>query len=204
LQDILDRFNRDVAVWSNKTYRKKIIRHTLPPQLTEEEATRLLRISAIQATYNARAYCRNFDQLTAPQQMALVQLVFQMGTNLEEFVDFLGAVNDPDGSRELPRLDGFMETDAEHWRTVQQTLMDSQWARQFTVRASTVIAMFDPEYVEDPRAAQLRVAGVLRPPVEPRRQRQSTATLRNASYSRRSSARHGKRAVRSQVKRKLT
>ena len=82
--------------------------------------------------------------------MALTQLVFQMGTNLEEFVEFLGAVNDLDGSRELPRLDGFIETDAEHWRTVQQTLMDSQWARQFTVRASTVIAMFDPEYVHDP------------------------------------------------------
>jgi hypothetical protein len=204
LQNILDQFNHDVAVWSKKTYRRKIIRHTLTPQLTEEQATRLLRISAIQATYNARAYCRNFDQLTAPQQMALTQLVFQMGTNLEEFVEFLGAVNDLDGSRELPRLDGFIETDAEHWRTVQQTLMDSQWARQFTVRASTVIAMFDPEYVHDPYAAQLRVAGVLRPPVEPRRQRRSTATLRNASYSKRPAARHGKKATHSQIKRKLT
>jgi hypothetical protein len=204
LQDILDQFNRNVAAWSKKTYRRKIIRHTLPPQLTEEQATRLLRISAIQATYNARAYCRNFDQLSAPQQMAFTQLVFQMGTNLEEFVEFLGAVNDLDGSRELPRLDGFIETPAEHWRTVQQTLIDSQWARQFTVRASTVIAMFDPEYVEDPRAAQLRVAGVLRPPVERRRQRQSTAALRTASYSRRSSGKHGKKAVHSQIKRKLT
>ncbi len=82
--------------------------------------------------------------------------------------------------------------------------MDSQWARQFTVRASTVIAMFDPEYVHDPYAAQLRVAGVLRPPVEPRRRRQSTATLRNASYSKRSGARHSKKTVHSQVKRKLT
>ena len=204
LQDILDQFNHNVALWSKKTYRRKIIRHTLPPQLTEEQATRLLRISAIQATYNARAYCRNFDQLTAPQQMALTQLVFQMGTNLEEFVEFLGAVNDLDGSRELPRLDGFIETDAEHWRTVQRTLIDSQWARQFTVRASTVIAMFDPEYVDDPYAAQLRVAGVLRPPVEPRRARQSTANLRNASYSKRPAARHGKKAAHSQIKRKLT
>ncbi len=192
LQDILDQFNHDVAVWSKKTYRRKIIRHTLPAQLTEEQATRLLRISAIQAVYNARAYCRNFDQLTAPQQMAMTQLVFQMGTNLEEFVEFLGAMNDLDGSRELARLDGFIETDAEHWSTVQQTLIDSQWARQFTVRASTVIAMFDPEYVHDPYAAQLRVAGVLRPPVQPRRARQSTATLHNASYSRKSSSRHKK------------
>jgi hypothetical protein len=134
--------------------------------------------------------------------MALTQLVFQMGTNLEEFVEFLGALNDLDSSRELPHLDGFIETDAEHWRTVQQTLMDSQWARQFTVRASTVIAMFDPEYVHDPYAAQLRVAGVLRPPVAARRR--PTATLRNASYSRRSSGRRGKKAAHAQAKRKLT
>jgi hypothetical protein len=204
LQEILDRFNRNAAAWSKKTYRRKIIRHTLSPQLTDEEATQLLRISAIQAVYNARAYCRNFDQLTAPQQMALTQLVFQMGTNLEEFVEFRGAVNDLDSSRELPRLDGFIETDADHWRTVQQTLIDSQWARQFTVRASTVIAMFDPEYVRDPYAAQLRVAAVLRPPVQPRRRRPSTATLRNASYNKRPAARHGKKAAHSQIKRKLT
>ena len=71
---------------------RKVIRHTLTPQLTEEEGTRLLRISAIQAVYNAKAYCRGFEQLTGSQQMALSQLVFQMGTNLEEFVEFLGCV----------------------------------------------------------------------------------------------------------------
>src|ERR1700691_6229057 len=150
LQQILDQYNRDLSAWTKKKYRRKIIRQTLTPQLTEEEGTRLLRISAIQAIYNARAYCRNFDQLTAPQQMALSQLVFQMGTNLEEFVEFLGALNDLDGSRELPQLDGFVETDAEHWRTVQRTLIDSQWARQYSGRASTVIAMFDPDYQQNP------------------------------------------------------
>ena len=41
-----------------------------------------------------RAYCRVFDQLTASQQMALSQLVFQMGVNLEEFTQFLSAIND--------------------------------------------------------------------------------------------------------------
>ena len=204
LQQILDQYDRDVTAWSSKTYRRKIIRHALTPQLSEEEATRLLRISAIQAVYNARAYCRNFDQLTAPQQMALSQLVFQMGTNLEEFVEFLGALNDLDGSRELPLLDGFVETDVEHWRTVQRTLIDSQWARQYSGRAATVIAMFDPEYVQDPGAAQLRVAGVLSPPVAQRRRYKSTATLRRVSYTGRTGRARNRRAVHSQLKRKLT
>ncbi len=58
LQQILDQFDRDASRWTAKQYRRKVIRHTLTPELTEEEATRLLRISAIQAVYNARAYCR--------------------------------------------------------------------------------------------------------------------------------------------------
>ena len=94
LQQILDQFDRDAARWSSRTYRRKVVRRTLTPQLTEEQATGLLRISAIQAIYNAKAYCRDFDRLTVPQQMALTQLVFQMGTNLEGFVDFRGAIND--------------------------------------------------------------------------------------------------------------
>ena len=61
--------------------------HTLRPQLTEEEAIRLLRISAIQAVINAKAYCRDFDQLSGPAQMAFGQLVFRMGVNLEDFVE---------------------------------------------------------------------------------------------------------------------
>jgi hypothetical protein len=193
LQQILDQYDRDLSAWTTKKYRRKIIRQTLTPQLTEEEGTRLLRISAIQAIYNARAYCRDFDQLTAPQQLALSQLVFQMGVNLEEFVEFLGAVNDRDGSRELPRLDGYLETDVEHWRTVQRTLIESQWARQYTRRAATVIAMFDPEYVQDPSAAQLRVEAVLRPPVEHRHRNRSQGTLRAVNYSRRSGRTPGKK-----------
>jgi hypothetical protein len=164
----------------------------------------LLRISAIQAVYNARAYCRGFDRLTAPQQMALSQLVFQMGTNLEAFVEFLGALNDENGIRELPLLDGYMETDAEHWQTVQSALIDSQWARRYTVRAATVIAMFDPNYNLQPSAAEQRVQAILRPPVEYRPKPRSSATLRVASYSKHSARSHGRKAARSQVKRKLT
>jgi len=89
LQPILDRFNRDLDLWTKKGYGRRVRTNALHPELTEEEATSLLRISTIQAIHNARAYCREFDQLTASQQMALSQLVFQMGVNLEEFVDFL-------------------------------------------------------------------------------------------------------------------
>src|SRR5271156_646666 len=146
LQQILNQFDHDASAWTTKQYRRKVIRHKLTPQLSEEEATQLLRISAIQAIYNARAYCRCFDRLTASQQMAFSQLVFQMGTNLQQFQEFLGTVNDENSDRELAKLDGYVETGPQHWQTVQRTLMDSQWARRYTIRASTVIAMFDPNY----------------------------------------------------------
>jgi hypothetical protein len=204
LQQILDQFDKDSQRWTAKQYRRRVIRHTLTPQLTEEEGMRLLRISAVQAVYNAQAYCRNFDELTGSQQMALSQLVFQMGTNLEQFVEFLGSLNDPTGARELAQLNGFMETDEQHWRTVQRTLMDSQWARRYTVRASTVIAMFDPKYNLEPATAQQRIEAVLRPPAEHRPTHHPAATLQEASYSRHSAKGHGKKAAHLPVKRKLT
>jgi hypothetical protein len=204
LQQILDQFDRDSTRWTAKQYHRKVIRHTLTPELTDEEATRLLRISAIQAVYNARAYCRCFDRLTGSQQMALSQLVFQMGTNLQQFVEFLGAVNDENGERELPQLDGYIEANGEHWQTVQHTLMDSQWARRYSIRATTVIAMFDPDYTQGPTAAELRVQAVLRPPVLSRPKSRPTATLRVASYSKRTGKTHGKKVAHPQAKRKLT
>jgi hypothetical protein len=204
LQQILAQFDHNVAAWSPKTYRRRIIHHTLTPQLTEEEGTRLLRISALEAIYNARAYCRGFDQLTGSQQMALSQLVFQMGINLEQFVQFLDAVNDDGNARELAQLDGYMETYGEHWKTVQGTLIDSQWARRYSSRAATVIAMFDPEYSQAPNAAEEQMEAILRPPTPPRARSHSTATLRVASYSKRSSRTHSKKAHSPQTKRKLT
>ena len=204
LQQILTQFDHDASAWTTKQYRRKVIRHKLTPQLTEEEATELLRISAIQAVYNAKAYCRCFDRLTASQQMALSQLVFQMGTNLEQFVSFLGALNDEDGGREVAQLDGFMETDAQHWQTVQSTLIDSQWARRYSIRASTVIAMFDPDYNQQPGAAELRVEAVLRPPAPVHVKSRTTATLRMASYHKRPSRTRGKKTTHPAVKRKLT
>jgi hypothetical protein len=205
LQQILDQFDRDSRRFTAKQYRHRVLRHTLTPQLTEEEALQLLRISTIQAVFNARAYCRNFDDLTASQQMALSQLVFQMGTNLEQFVDFLGAVNDRNNARELAQLDGYMETDEQHWHTVQRTLMESQWAHRYTGRASSVIAMFDPNYYLEPSAAEQRVEAVLRPPSEYQPKSCPAAKLRAASYSRHTAAKgHHKKASHPPVKRKLT
>jgi Phage lysozyme len=204
LQQILDQFDHDRSAWTTKQYRRKVVRHKLPPQLTEEEATGLLRISAIQAVHNAKAYCRCFDRLTASQQMALSQLVFQMGTNLEQFVDFLGALNDDSGARELTQLDGFVETGPQHWQTVQRTLIDSQWARKYTIRASTVIAMFDPDYNQQPGVAEQRVEAILRPPAPVHAESRTTATLRMASYHKHSARTRGKKAAHPAVKRKLT
>jgi hypothetical protein len=204
LQQILDQYDRNMAAWTRKTYHRKIVRQKLTPQLTDEQATALLRISAIQAVSNAKAYCRDFDQLSASQQMALSQLVFQMGTNLEQFVAFLGVLNDPYGSRELPKLDGYLENSTEHWQTVQATLMDSQWARRYSIRAATVIAMFDPRYSEEPNLAEQRVADVLRPAVVVRTRSRGAATLRTASYSKRSGRTRGKKVRSAQARKKLT
>lgn len=203
LQQILDQFERNSNAWTTKQYRRKVVRQRLTPQLTEEEATQLLRISAIQAVYNAKAYCRGFDSLTGSQQMALSQLVFQMGVNLQEFVQFLGAVNNGAASRDAVPSSGAIETDLEHWKAVQHTLIQSQWAHRYSGRAATVIAMFDPQYEQDPRAAERQVEATLRPAVVHRRRGRSAGSLRVASYSRRVGRSPHKRAPRSQGKRKL-
>jgi len=170
LQAILDQYDRELKAWKKKNFRKKIRTHALSPEITEEEATKLLRISAIQATYNARAYCREFDQLTASQQMAVSQLVFQMGINLEEFTQFLSAINDgPSPDSAQPGSNA--EPEAEHWKTVQTTLIQSQWARRYSSRAVAVIAMFDPNYDNDPKAAERKVQATLHPPAHHRKKK---------------------------------
>jgi hypothetical protein len=180
LQSILERFNRDVNTWTTRQYRRKIRMHALKPELTEDDATRLLRISAIQAVYNARAYCRNFDQLNGPQQMALSQLVYQMGVNLEEFSQFLGAING-DSVQALSLDATTPTTSSDHWQAVQATLMDSQWAHRYSGRASAVIAMFDPNYLNDPSGAQRRVEAVLHPPSQHHHRQQTAHMVRTGS-----------------------
>ena len=181
LQSILEQFDRNLAKWNKKNYRKKIKTHQLKPQLTDPEAMQLLRVSALQATHNAKAYCRDYDQLTAPQQMALSQLVFQMGVNLEEFVQFLAVLNDEPMLQSVALTDGSTPSQVEHWKAVQQTLIDSQWARRYTARAVSVIAMFDPAYDQNPKAAEQRIQAVLRPPAKHNRKKPHAQRAHTAS-----------------------
>jgi len=162
LRIILDRFDRDLKTWGTKNFRKKIKTHQLSPELTDEEATKLLHISVVLAVHNARAYCREFDQLTASQQMALSQLVFQMGVNLEEFTQFLSAINDL-SYRDSAQLGSDPARETEHWKAVQSTLIQSDWARRYSSRAVTVIAMFDPDYDEDPAKVEDQVRALVHP-----------------------------------------
>jgi hypothetical protein len=183
LQQILTRFDRNLDTWKVKGYRRRIRARTLTPDVTEEEAIDLLRISAIQAIHNARAYCRNFAELTASQQMALSQLVFQMGTNLEEFTDFLGAMNGeaPIAEAATPQPVASGGATVRDWNAVQRTLIESQWARRYATRASTVIAMFDPNYAHDPEAAEHKISAVLQPAPKHRHKRARSAPLRAAN-----------------------
>jgi hypothetical protein len=179
LQTILDQFDHDLKTWKKKNFRRKIRTHQLSPELTDEEATRLLRISAVQAIYNAKAYCREFDQLTASRQMALSQLVFQMGVNLEEFTQFLSALNDL--SYHDSQAGNNVEQEAEHWRAVQSTLVQSDWARRYTGRAVAVIAMFDPNYDEDPKQVEDKVRAMIHPVARHRHKKPQAKTVRTAN-----------------------
>ena len=163
LDAILAEFNVRSARWSRKRFRQNI--RSLTPEITEDDATLLLRVAAIQAIYNAKAYCRRFDQMTASQQMALTQLVYQMGVNLGEFSQFLALVNEAGDADTLssPLIEDVQVRDRAYWEQVQTTLIESQWARLYRVRAIAVIAMLDPDYAGNPTAAEHRVAAYLRP-----------------------------------------
>lgn len=161
LDHILSRYQDRLATWDKRRYRNRI--RELEPEISDAEATMLLRVAAIQAVYNARAYCRNFDLLTGPQQMALSQLVYQMGVNLEEFSQFLNLINN-DGNNS-PTLRTVDTADPEYWKNVQQSLIQSQWARLYRTRAVAVIAMLDPRYSDNPSVAERRVGAILRPAV---------------------------------------
>jgi hypothetical protein len=123
--------------------------------------------------------------------MALSQLVFQMGVNLEEFVQFLSAINDDTSYRDAAQLGNYAETEAEHWKAVQTTLIQSDWARRYSSRAIAVIAMFNPGYDENPKEAERQVQAVLRPPVVHHRKKAHAASVRagnDASHSSHSAA----------------
>jgi hypothetical protein len=176
LDAILAQFRDRLDTWSKKGFRLQI--RSLDPQITQADANALLRIGIIQAIYNARAYCRNFDHLSASQQMAMTQLVYQMGVNLEEFSTFLGLINRDGGNG--PEEQALAKADAKYWHDVQLSLVQSQWARLYRDRAKAVIAMLDPNYVANPSGAEHSVGKVLRPA---RTRRAHATTLRKASYT---------------------
>jgi hypothetical protein len=182
LQAILTQFNARLDMWAKKGFRRKL--KTLTPDITGEDAEQLLRVSVIQAIYNAKGYCREFDNLTASQQMALSQLVYQMGFNLQEFSHFLELINNgPARSAEVAGAGDALPADAQFWRTVQQSLTQSQWARVYRVRAASVIAMLDPQYVDGPGAAEQRVSDLLRPAGSHRHSVNRTASRQLASLA---------------------
>jgi len=207
LETVLTQFDDNLAAWrTTRRYRRRI--RTLEPQITDDQAAALLRIAVVQAIENARAYCRNFDQLTGPQQMALTQLVYQMGFNLQEFSQFLGLINsDPEpamltGSENPAALMLTSEAleDSSHWEAVQQSLIQSQWARLYRVRATAVIAMLDPRYLDDPIGSEQRVAAILHPA---RHRHRSRARLRAAVYHRRSGHTVARRSSRTRSRAKV-
>lgn len=202
LNQILNVFYERRRTWSKRTWRKKLF--SLPAQISDDDAIRLVRVGAIQAVYNAKAYCRNFDQLNGPQQMAMAQLVYQMGVNLQHFDNFLAAINPnspavPSTSTDSAMLgvamqdaaatQAVMDQSPEYWLGVQKSLMGSQWAHKYRTRAISVIAMLDPAYSDNPTAAEQRVGAVLRPAVVHRHGRHR-AVVRQVSAK--SAARHGK------------
>jgi hypothetical protein len=183
LQGVLEQFDRNLSKWNKKTYRKKIKANKLPPDVTDTEAMDLLRVSTLQSIHNARAYCRYFDTLTAAQQMALSQLVYQMGVNLEEFTQFLGLLNSQAPVIENVSLSNQADLNhSEHWKAVQLSLIQSQWARRYSTRAISVIAMFDPNYAENPTAAEKQVKAVLHPPKKRHRKSANVASVQAASH----------------------
>lgn len=184
LQKILDEYQARLEFWGPRRFRRHIA--SLDPEISDEEASSLLRISVVQAIANARAYCRDFDGLTASQQMALTQLVYQMGVNLEEFDRFLALINnDPDSllTTAGAAVPASPQTDVDHWNAVQVALEQSQWARLYRSRTVAVIAMLDPRYADSPSLAERRIAATLRPAVARRRHRGRPA-LRVASTRR--------------------
>ena len=162
LQAILEQYDRQLQAWKKKNYRRKIKAHQLSAQISDQDATKLLQISVVQSVHNARAYCRDFDQLTASQQMALSQLVYQMGVNLEEFTQFLSTINDL-SYRDVVQDGSNREAEVEHWKAVQTTLIQSDWARRYSTRAVAVIVMFDPDYDADPAKAERQVRAQVHP-----------------------------------------
>lgn len=185
LKAMLADYYDKLAMWDKHEFRRQI--WELQPEITDDDANALLRIGIIQAVDNAKAYCRNFDRLSASQQMAMTQLVYQMGINLQEFSTFLTLMN----RENVAETAAVARADRAYWRDVQLSLVHSQWARSYRDRAKAVIAMLDPSYEASPTLAERRINAVL-----PSRHhyRRHGAHLRRAVYTRHRGAASRRRA----------
>ncbi|KAA6456230.1 hypothetical protein DYQ86_25875 [Acidobacteria bacterium AB60] len=190
LQQILTQFHDRLGAWNKKGFRRQI--WNLDPQITDQDADALLRIGIIQSIDNAKAYCRHFDALSASQQMAMTQLVYQMGVNLEEFSTFLDLINRRGESIDQAAA-AMAQADPAYWRSVQMSLVQSQWARLYRARATAVIAMLDPAYVDNPAGAEHSIGAILHPA---RTRRAHGAALHRASLTHRHSTAVRKRNAR--------
>lgn len=185
LQTILTGYYQRLNALDKHEFRREI--WSLDPQITDQDANALLRIGIIQAIDNAKAYCRNFDRLSPSQQMAMTQLVYQMGYNLQEFSTFLGLMN----RENVAETASMARADRAYWRQVQLSLVQSQWARLYRDRARAVIAMLDPSYDVNPTRAEHSLNAVL-----PMRRHHRGARLRRASYTRHRGSAARRRAAR--------
>lgn len=121
--------------------------------ISEAEAENLLKISIRHAAHNAMAYAKDFPSMTKYQQMGMTAIVYQIGSNLEQFEKTLTAMNNND---KLDRLKAsgapakeIAREEKTHWQNVAKLFSQSDWARKHKARAARVLAWLDPEYGQE-------------------------------------------------------
>ena len=66
---------------------------------------------------------------------------------------------------------------------MQRTLIESDWARRYTSRAVTVIAMFDSDYDKEPKEAEREVRTQIHPLVAHHRKKPHAEAVRVSNGS---------------------
>src|SRR5258707_11245355 len=109
--------------------------------------------------------------------MPMTNLVYQMGVTPEDSSPFFAKTTR--GNESVAEAETVAKADAAYWRSVQMSLVQSQWARLYRARATAVIAMLDPAYMKNPTRAERSVGVILRPA----RVRKAHSAVRNAAYT---------------------
>lgn len=129
--------------------------HEDPAQhdISEADAEKLLMISIRHAAHNAMGYAKDFPTMTKHQQMAMTAIVYQIGSNLEQFEKTLTAMNNNDKLDRL-RASGaspkeIAKAEKSHWQNVAALFSQSDWARKHKGRAARVLAWLNPEYGQE-------------------------------------------------------